>query len=136
MNMDQAAAHSVLIIDPSPESGKLMALILTRHGKGRARVATSVAAAWPLLAEQAPALVFIYLRDEGLNLQAVSFCHRLRSTPGLQQVPVLVYGAVARKDIAPTLQEAGAMGYLCVPLVPSEVMAARDAALRGETCFD
>jgi CheY-like chemotaxis protein len=134
--MDQSAAHSGLIIDPSPESGKLMALILTRHGKGRASVTASVAAAWPLLAEQSPDLVFIYLRDEILDLQAVSFCHRLRSTPGLRQVPVIVYGALAPKDISGTLREAGATGYLYVPLVPRKVLAARDAALRGETYFD
>jgi CheY-like chemotaxis protein len=134
--VEQSGSHNILIIDPSPESGRLIALILTRHSNDRARIAESADGAWPLLAEQAPDLIFIYLRDEALNLQAVSFCHRLRSTPGLQQVPVVVYGAVARQDIAPTLQEAGAMGYLCVPLVPSEVMAARDAALRGEAYFE
>jgi CheY-like chemotaxis protein len=77
--------------------------------------------------------IFIYLRDRAMNEQATAFCESLRSDQNLRNVPVIVSGALAPRDIYPALQEAGAAGYLYEPFTPRALLAARDAAFRGET---
>jgi CheY-like chemotaxis protein len=125
----------VVIIDPSETSGKLIARVLSRRRDDRTRLVPNAVAAWPLLERETPDAVFISLRDEALSVQATAFCHQVKATPDLRHVPVIVFGALAPKDICAELQEAGAAGYLYEPFPPRSIVEARDAALRGETYY-
>ena len=131
--MNKTGPRRILIIDPDPESGRLMNLMLSRKYGDGTQVVLTRDAGWAALQAEPADLVFGYLREEGVT--ATGFCRRLRSSPKLEHVPVVVVGAMQPEDIYAELQEAGASCYLFVPLAPKKVLAARDAALRGETYY-
>lgn len=155
--MNQTVAHRILIIDPGATIGDLIAFVLKYKYNDAAQVVLSRDAGWASLEAEPPDVVFIYLRADGLKAtgcrqwlrslwhplpaeqprltQAAEFCQRLRSIPKLKHVPVIVFGAMAPGQIYAELQEAGATGYLSLPCDPKEIMAARDAAVRGETYY-
>ena len=60
---------------------------------------------------------------------------RLREVPVLRNVPVLFQAAIASERVYPEAQRIGAAGYVREPYGPQELLAARDAALRGDTYY-
>ncbi len=155
--MNQTVAHRILIIDPEATIGDLIAFMLKYKYNDRTQVVKSRDAGWASLEAEPPDVVFIYLRADGVKatgccqwlrslwhpvpadqprlMKATEFCQRLRSTPKLKHVPVIVFGAMEPQQIYAELREAGAAGYLYEPFGPEEIMAARDAVLRGETYY-
>ncbi len=61
---------------------------------------------------------------------------QLRERPALQNVPVLFEGAdVIRQAAYSRVQSLGAEGCLMMPWGPEELLAARDAVLKGDTYY-
>jgi len=75
-----------------------------------------------------PDLIIIYLWTTGLD--AFEFYRQVQASPTLQG-----YGGMAPEEAYPMIQPIGAQGYLCAPFTREELVAARDALLRGETYF-
>ena len=60
---------------------------------------------------------------------------RLRATPALSRVPILFLDASLETVVRARAKALGAEGVVHVPFGPQELLAARDAALRGETFY-
>jgi len=60
---------------------------------------------------------------------------RLRATPALNRVPILFLDSTLEATVHPKAKELGAEGVVHIPFGPQELLAARDAALRGETYY-
>ena len=60
---------------------------------------------------------------------------RLKAIPSLTNIPVLFQAGLASSRAYPLMMQAGAQGYLCQPYGPQDLLAARDAALKGETYY-
>ena len=60
---------------------------------------------------------------------------RLKAIPSLGNTPVLFQAGLASSRAYPLVKQAGAQGYLCQPYGSQDLLAARDAALKGETYY-
>ena len=69
------------------------------------------------------------------DLDAYEFCRKLKWTPALQNVPVLLVGWVSPSIVYPEAKRAGAAGYLYNAVHSQGLVAARNALLRGETYY-
>jgi len=85
-------------------------------------------------AEKDPPDLIIYSLST-LDLDAYEFCRKLKWTPALQGVPVLLVGWVSPALVYPRAKRAGAAGYLYSAVHSQNLVAARNALLRGETYF-
>ncbi len=85
-------------------------------------------------AEKAPPDLIIYSLST-LDLDAYEFCRKLKWTPALQNVPVLLVGWVSPTIVYPEAKRAGAAGYLYSAVHSQNLIAARNALLRGETHY-
>ncbi len=85
-------------------------------------------------AEKDPPDLIIYSLST-LDLDAYEFCRKLKWTPALQDVPVLLVGWVSPALVYPRAKRAGAAGYLYSAVHSQNLVAARNALLRGETYF-
>jgi CheY-like chemotaxis protein len=124
----------ILIIDYWENmNGDLYAFILRREHNDDTRLVVGGSKGLQAIREQLPDAIFIYLWAGGPD--ALEFCQQVKAMPKARQVPVIVFGAMAPEEICPRLQRAGATGYLRQRCSPAEVLAARDAALRGESYY-
>jgi len=60
---------------------------------------------------------------------------RLKVILSLANIPVLFQAAMASSHAYPLVKQAGAQEYLCLPCHPQDLLAARDAALKGEMYY-
>ena len=60
---------------------------------------------------------------------------QLKATPTLADIPVLFQAGMPSSHAYPLVKQAGAQGYLCEPYGSQDLLAARDAVLRGETYY-
>jgi len=155
--MHQTGARRILIIDPPRFLSDMLSFVLKYHYNDITQVVQSYEAGWASLETERPDIVFIYLwtgsaqpigcwqwlkslfqplpaERPGL-MPATEFCLRLRSSSTLQQVPVIVFATRQPGRVYAELQEAGATGYLWLPCGPDQIMAARNAVVRGETYY-
>jgi two-component system, cell cycle response regulator len=127
--MSETTGRRVLVIGEYMEP-ELMKHILSRCND------TVEFASTPLqgltMAEQDPPdLIITYLLMP--ELSGYEVCQRLKITPLLRNIPVLIIGGRQEKDVYPEAQRVGSAGYLCAPFGVQDLLAARDAALNGET---
>jgi DNA-binding response OmpR family regulator len=87
-----------------------------------------------LVAKQAPLDMIIY-HLWTLDLNGYEFCQQVKTAPALQSMPVLLQGALSPALVYPEAQRVGAAGYLRQPFEAKDLVAARDAVLRGETYY-
>lgn len=85
-------------------------------------------------AEKDPPDLIIYSLST-LDLDAYEFCRKLKWTPALQNVPVLLVGWISPTIVYPEAMRAGASGYLYSAVHSQNLIAARNALLRGDTYF-
>jgi len=85
-------------------------------------------------AEKDPPDLIIYSLST-LDLDAYEFCRKLKWTPALQNVPVLLVGWVSPTIVYPLAKRAGAAGYLYNAVHSQNLVAARNALLRGDTYY-
>jgi len=127
--MDTPKGCKVLVIDNEPVLGELLQFILRHRGD---QVRTSLDEHQGLvLAEQEPPDL-ILLDSEFLDDEVYQQFKRL---PALQNVPILFLDAKAPYMVYRQAQRLGAAGYLCKPFEIADLLAARDAVLRGETYY-
>ena len=85
-------------------------------------------------AEKSPPDLIVYSLSTH-DLDAYEFCRKLKWTPALQNVPVLLVGWVSPAIVYPEAKRAGAAGYLYNAVHSQGLVAARDALLRGDTYY-
>jgi two-component system, OmpR family, phosphate regulon response regulator PhoB len=127
--MDISKGCKVLVIDKDSNVGDLLELIL--HHRGDQVRTTFDEHKGLALAEQDPPDL-ILLDSEMLEDEVYQQFKRL---PALQNVPILFLDAKAPYLVCPQAQRLGAAGYLCKPFKVEDLLAARDAVLRGETYY-
>ncbi|KFA91817.1 response regulator [Archangium violaceum] len=128
--MQQQQGTTVLVVEDSPMFRRMLSDMLQGLGYTRVLEAFSGQAALELLAEQKPDLVCLDLTLP--DISGYEVCEFIRSTPVLQDVPVLMISARTQTMDRAQAEEAGASGYLIKPFTPEElrqqverVMAAR-----------
>ena len=85
-------------------------------------------------AEKAPPDMIVYSLSTH-DLDAYEFCRKLKWTPALQDVPVLLVGWVSPAIVYPEAKRAGAAGYLYNAVHSRGLVEARRALLRGDTYY-
>ena len=121
---------TVLVVEDSPMFRRMLSDMLQTLGFTQLLEAPSGRAAMELLGEQRPDLVCLDLTLP--DISGYEVCEHIRSTPALQDVPVLMISARTQTMDRAQAEEAGASGYLIKPFTPEElqqqverVMAAR-----------
>jgi DNA-binding response OmpR family regulator len=115
-----------------PGMNELIRLILERQ-RDHVRCTSDGHMGLSAAEQDRPDLIIIYLWTTGLD--AFEFYRQAQASPTLRDIPILFYGGMAPEEAYPMIQPIGAQGYLCEPFTREELVAARDALLRGETYF-
>jgi CheY-like chemotaxis protein len=129
-----SSGRRVLVIDDEPEMIKLIRLILsTRCGD---EVINAVGGHEGIATAQANIPLDLIIIDIMMpKLDGYQAYPRIKSIPGLEQVPILFIAAMSADAVYPEAQRIGAAGYLVEPFSPDDLQKARDAALKGETYY-
>jgi len=123
---------SQISIIGDPGMNELIRLILERQ-RDHVRCTSDGHIGLSAAEQDRPDLIIIYLWTTGLD--AFEFYRQAQASPTLRGVPILFYGAMRPERAYPLIQPLGVPGYLCEPFTREELVAARDALLRGETYF-
>jgi DNA-binding response OmpR family regulator len=133
--MDRAASCQMLIISNFPSWEVFIGNMLSREGHPDDEVCFASSGHEGLLvARQAPLDIIIYYLWT-LDLNGYEFCQQIKTVPALQNMPVLLQGALSPTLVYPEAQRVGAAGYLRQPVEAKDLVAARDAVLRGDTYY-
>ena len=127
--MDTPKGCKVLVIDDEPGLGDLIELIFHRRGD-QVRTTLDEHKGLVLAEQDPPDLILLdseFLKDEVYQ--------QFKRLPALQNVPILFLDAKSPHMVYRQAQRLGAAGYLCKPFGPQDLLAARDAVLRGETYY-
>jgi class 3 adenylate cyclase/CheY-like chemotaxis protein len=124
---------TVLIVDDSAESRKLLALRLAQQGH-RVLQAAGGQEALRLAEQEPPALVLLDVLMP--DLDGFEVCRRLRRLPALRAVPVLMLTALDGTDHIVRGLEAGADDFVSKPFQPAELAARVRSLLRVKALFD
>jgi len=129
--MDETKGYKVLVIDPE---WQLIEAYLAHYLNDEVRVALDGREGLTAAEQDPPDLIILGLVLP--DLHGYEVYRRLRMIPALQHVPVLFQSADTQRRVYPEAQRLGAAGYLRKPYrLPEELLAARDAALRGDTYY-
>jgi DNA-binding response OmpR family regulator len=123
----------VLVISSEIELAELVKNVLMKERNDE--VTTSIGGHQGLLVagQDHPDLIFLEVMMSGLDGWEV--LKRLREHEALRQIPVLFTLALSPQKAYPLVRQAGGTGYICWPAAPQEILAARDAALRGTNYY-
>jgi len=122
----------VLVIDDDNGMLELIKLILAR--RDYAVILANGGLQGLALAEQDPPDLIVTAVMMP-NLDGYQVYRRVRETPALQDIPVLMIDARPATNVCPIAKRLGAAGFLSEPFSPQELLAACEAALRGETYY-
>src|SRR4051812_29340381 len=103
----------VLVVEDEPETRKLLRKYLEKLGLDVMEAATGKSAL-ALLETHVPALVCLDLMLP--EISGYDVCERIRATPRLQSIPVLVISARAQPPDRALAEELGATAYLIKPI--------------------
>jgi CheY-like chemotaxis protein len=103
----------VLVVEDEPETRKLLRKYLEKLGLDVLEAASGKAAL-ALLETHLPALVCLDLMLP--EISGYDVCERIRATPRLQSMPVLVISARAQPPDRALAEEVGATAYLIKPI--------------------
>jgi CheY-like chemotaxis protein len=118
----------VLIIDDTPTKAEIAHMILARERDDEVRYANSGPKGLAAARQNPPDLVILDVMMPGWD--GFETLRQFRMTSGLEEVPVIFQTAYGRAyERAQTL---GASGCLLAPYRAEDLLAAHDAALRGE----
>ncbi len=109
--------------------GNLLELILGRRGD-QVRIALDEHIGLVLAEQDPPDLILLdseFLHDEVYQ--------QFKRLPALQNVPILLINPRPPYAVCQQAQRLGAAGYLCKPFEVKDLLAARDAVLRGDTYY-
>lgn len=131
--MNETKGYRVLVIGSEPETGKLIELILARGRNDKVKFTLGGREGLAVAEQEPPDLIILDVMM--LDLNGWEVYRRLRMIPALQNVPVLFQSPMSPETAYPEAQRLGAAGYVRQPYSPQELLAARDAALRGDTYY-
>jgi CheY-like chemotaxis protein len=120
--------RTVLVIDDNPAMGELVQMMLGRERNDQVRYANSGPKGLAAAKQSPPDLIVLDLMMPGWD--GFETYRQLRMASNLEAVPVLFQTAYARAY--QMAKRVGASGCLIAPYGEEELVAARDAALRGE----
>jgi CheY-like chemotaxis protein len=123
----------VLIIDDEPEWERLVKLILEREREDEVLFAPGGRQGLIVAEQECPDLIILDIMMPDLDGWEVY--QRLKAIPDLQATPIIFQAAMSPKRVYPKAQRVGATGYVCEPYAPKDLLAARDAALQGDTYY-
>lgn len=122
---------AILVVEDSPDEGRLIQTLLKSAGHGHVIMADSVAAAWGFLEKPQDEQIELVLVDYDMpGGTGLDLCRRMRSNAALLYVPVIMVTAV--QDTA-TLQFAfgeGVVEYIRKPIVKVDFLARVRVILR------
>ena len=130
-------SHKVLVIDDDVLCGDLITLILSRVGDD-VQTTTSARQGLAIAEQYQPDLVILDLSlPDTFDFQDYEYgiCHRFKTIPSRQNTPVLLMEATSPELVYPNAKRFGASGYLVKPFGLLELLAAREALLRGEMYY-
>ena len=131
--MNETKGYKVLVIGAEPEMGELIEFILARGRNDEVKFALGGREGLAVAEQEPPDLIILDVMMPDLNGWEVY--RRLRMVPALQNVPVLFQSPMSPEMVYPEAQRLGAVGFVRQPYGPQELLAARDAALRGDTYY-
>jgi CheY-like chemotaxis protein len=123
----------VLVIDDEPELERLIKLILGHYRDDEVLFAPGGRHGLIVAERECPDLIILDIMMPDLDGWEVY--QRLKAIPDLQATPIIFQAAISPKRVYPKAQRVGAMGYVCEPYAPKDLLAARDAALQGDTYY-
>jgi two-component system chemotaxis response regulator CheY len=109
---------AVLVVEDSPMFRRMVSDMLLSLGYSQVQEVGSGHAALEFLAEQRPVLVCLDLTLP--DISGYEVCEFIRSTPALQDIPVLMISARAQTMDRAQAEEAGVSGYLIKPFTTEE----------------
>ncbi len=133
--MTEETGVRVMMLSESPELSSMLTLMLERSRDDEVTEWTDGSAALAECAVDPPDLIVFSWRGVWMwrgYCDAADFTVELRKVPGCADVPVLVMSAMCSVRWLLKLREAGVNGHIVSPGLLVEIIAARDAVLRGE----
>ncbi len=125
----QEEGCKVLVVDDNPSMGELVHMILGLERNDEVRYANSGPRGLTAARQYPPDLIILDVMMPGWD--GFETYRQLRLTSGLEEVPVIFQTAYTRAY--QSAQNLGAAGCLLAPYGSEELLAARDAAVRGPT---
>jgi len=122
---------SILIVDDSVDSRRLIRRFLEQEGHRDFLEAGSAPEALRLLETPGPAPVELVLMDLQLpGMDGIEACRRIGANPMLRDIPVIVVTASSENENLPAAFQAGAVDYLIKPINSIELGARVRSVLR------
>jgi len=131
--MESSPSRRVLVIDDMREMEEMMGLLLAHERDDKVTYAHGGLEGLASAEQHPPELIILDLMMP--DLPGYDVFRRLQANPALRNVPVLLLTVVPPQMVYPEAQRLGIAGYICKPFEFEELLAARDALLRGETYF-
>jgi len=123
----------ILVIDDLPEMEDLLKLVLAYERQDIVRYAPGGKAGLAAAEQNPPDLIILDVMMPEFN--GYDVCRQLKATPRLKNIPVLFLTVVPPRLGYDKTLELGGAGYICKPYGVNDILAARDAVLRGEIYF-
>jgi CheY-like chemotaxis protein len=123
----------VLLVDDEPELLELIQFILRHRRDDSVRYVNSGQRGLMVAEQDPPDLIILDIMMP--DIDGFEVCRQLKGMPALWNVPVLFQTARTAADVIPEAKRLGAAGCINEPYGPQELLAARDAVLRGETYY-
>lgn len=133
VSYDIAKRYNILLIDDDQAHTNLMTLILSEHCDCLIINTSSAVDSRETSKKISPDLIILRLMMNGRD--GYNVCRQLKSETHLQQIPVLLFGAKAPRDVYEQAKYCGATGYLSQPFTPTQLCQAYDTLLSGKTYF-
>jgi DNA-binding response OmpR family regulator len=131
--MDQTQGRRVLVIDDMGEMEDMMCLLLAHERNDQVTFARGGIQGLAFAERKPPELVILDLMMP--DLHGYEVFRRLKAIPSLQNVPVILLTVLPSPMVYPEAQRLGVAGYICKPFEFKDLLAARDAVLKGETYY-
>jgi two-component system KDP operon response regulator KdpE len=117
---------TVLIIESQQQASRFLRSLL--QGSFRVLTTEDVRSALPVIQDEAPDLIVVNLTSLGPS--AAAFCRELRKW---SSAPILAISNLPEEELIIEALDAGADGFVTLPLKPGELMARIRALLRWRT---
>jgi CheY-like chemotaxis protein len=128
-------ASRILVVEDDPMNAKLFHLILTRAGRFEVEITEDPAVVLKRVEAGATDLIImdVSLSNslwDGVPVDGLEICRRLRANPKMKGVPILLATAHAMKGSRERfLQDSGADDYISKPIVSADELIARITTL-------
>jgi len=131
--MDETQGCRVLVIDDVGEMKDMMCWILAHERNDQVTFARGGEQGLALAEREPPQLIILDLMMP--DVPGFEVFRRLKTMPALQNVPVILLTVLSSPKEYSEAKRLGIAGYVRKPFEFQDLVAARDAVLRGETYY-